>query len=346
MRTWYSSPPARDWTGTAVESAARSFHESLPGYAPTPLTDLPDLAAELGVGRVLVKDESQRLGLPAFKMLGAAWAAHQVLERSPGAMLVAATDGNHGRAVARTAAQHGVAATVFVPEFLIPETVALIESEGARVLRTAGDHTDAVERAAAFADEAPGRELLQDTAFDGYEQVPAWIVEGYLTLTEEIDAALGREPDLVAVPVGVGTLAEAVVRYYRRPESSHPVVLSVEPDTASCVIESLAAGERREVATGETVMAGMNCRTVSAASWPVLRDGVDAAVTVSDADALAAVDDLAERNVSAGPCGASTLAAARAVLGAPARRADLDLGPDAVIVLLSTEENRDFRPAG
>src|SRR6516164_8784422 len=177
MMSWYSSPAARDWTGPPVPCDAYTFHRSLPGYAPTPLVPVPGLAAELGVGQVLVKDESSRLGLPAFKVLGASWACRQVLQRRPGATLVTATDGNHGRAVARMAAHFGVAATVFVPVVMLPETAARIADEGAQVVWVDGGYDDAVRWAAAFAADRPGRALVQDTAWAGYEQVPAWIVQ-------------------------------------------------------------------------------------------------------------------------------------------------------------------------
>src|SRR6516165_5315722 len=203
MMFWYSCPAARDWTVRPARGDAYAFHRSLPGYAPTPLVPVPALAAELGARRVLVKDESSRLGLPAFKVLGASWACRQVLERRPGAMLVTATDGNHGRAVARMAAHFGVGATVFVPVVMLPQTAARIADEGAKVVWVDGGYDDAVRWAAAFAADQPGRALVQDTAWAGYEEVPAWIVQGYQTLLEEIDTQLGGAPDLVTVPVGV-----------------------------------------------------------------------------------------------------------------------------------------------
>jgi len=339
VTAWYFSDNARDWEAPATDVGALEFHRSLPGYAPTPLTDLPGLADELGVGRVLVKDESARLGLPAFKVLGASWACRQVLDRRPGVRLVTATDGNHGRAVARTAARLGAGATVFVPAVMLPETAARIAAEGAEVVRVEGDYDHAVRVAAAYADE-PGRALVQDTAWDDYTEVPAWIVEGYQTLLREVDDELdstGASADLVAVPVGVGSLAEAVVRHYRQPDGPRPQVLSVEPDTAACLLESLAAGRPEVVPTGATVMAGLNCGTVSEAAWPVLRHGLDAAISVDDEAALRAVDDLGLLGVSSGPCGAATLAGVRAALTHPERRAALGLRPDAVLVLLSTE---------
>jgi diaminopropionate ammonia-lyase len=337
MMSWYSSPAARDWTGPSAPRDAYAFHRSLPGYAPTPLVPVPAIAAELGVGRVLVKDESSRLGLPAFKVLGASWACRQVLGRCPGTTLVTATDGNHGRAVARMAAHFGVEATVFVPGVMLPEAAALIAEEGAQVVWVGGDYDAAVRRAAEFAGARTGRTLVQDTAWDGYEEVPAWIVQGYQTLLEEVDAQLDGPPDLVVVPVGVGSLAEAVVRHYRRPGAAHPRVLLAEPDTAACVLASLTADRPVTVPTAATVMAGLNCGTVSASAWPVLRAGCDAAIAVSDHDALRAVGDLGRLGVSSGPSGAATLAGVRAALSGPGRRAALDLGGDAVVVLLSTE---------
>ncbi len=337
MNTWYSRPEAREWSSRPSRSSARSFHRSLPGYTPTPLVDLPGLAAELGVGRVLVKDESSRMGLPAFKVLGASWACKQVLERRPDATLVTATDGNHGRAVARMARHFGTTATVFVPQVMLAATAALIESEGAEVVWVDGDYDETVRAAARHAAAESNRALVQDTAWDGYEEVPAWIVDGYRTLLEEVDEALGRAPDLVAVPVGVGSLVEAVIAHYRQPRSEHPRVLSVEPDTAACVLTSLVEGHPASVPTRDTVMAGLNCGTISASAWPVLRSGCDAATSVTDEEALRASADLRSLGVSSGPCGAATLAGVRATLDDAPRRAALDLPDEAVIVLLSTE---------
>jgi diaminopropionate ammonia-lyase len=339
---WYLSSSARTWTAAAASAEALTFHRAMPGYEPTQLVDVPELAAELGVGRVLVKDESARLGLPAFKILGASWACQQVQSRTPGVHLAAATDGNHGRAVARMAAHFGVGATVFIPAVMLPATADRIAGEGATVIRIDGDYDEAVRQAAAFADEQPDRALVQDTAWDGYTDIPAWIIDGYRTLLLEVDAELaaaGMTADLLAVPVGVGSLAEAVVRHYRQSGGPRPGVLSVEPDTAACVLASLHEQRPMTVPTADTVMAGLNCGTISGSAWPVLRDGLDAAVAVSDDEALRAVEDLGRLGVSSGPCGAATLAGVRAALIDPQRRAALHLDPTAVVVLLSTEGN-------
>ncbi|HUP83777.1 MAG TPA: diaminopropionate ammonia-lyase [Candidatus Limnocylindria bacterium] len=338
---WISRPAARPWTCAPLASGARAFHASLPDYAPTPLTQIPALAAELGVGRLFVKDESSRLGLPAFKALGASWAIRRALDqrgaRADGQphVFVCATDGNHGRAVARFAARLGHRAIVVVAPGIHPAAVEAIRAEGAEVVEGATSYDDAVERAASIAAAADGI-LIQDTSWPGYEQIPTWIVEGYETLCAEVDEQLGAAgagaPDLVVVPVGVGSLAQAVIAHYRSSSAtSRPAILAVEPQAAACVLASLRAGEPKTIETSDTVMAGLNCGTPSSLAWPYLRDGLDAAVAINDATCLTAVTDLARLGINAGPCGAAALAALRAVRG------ELDLRRDAVVVLLSTE---------
>ncbi|WP_073948196.1 diaminopropionate ammonia-lyase [Streptomyces kebangsaanensis] len=350
---WIARPGARPWRCAPAPAEVRGFHAALPDYAPTPLTALPSLAVELGVGRVFVKDESCRLGLPAFKALGASWAVHRTLaERAanggePGPVtLVTATDGNHGRAVARTARRLGQHAHVFVPRGVHPRAVAAIAAEQAKVTEVPGAYDEAVRRAAEEAD-APDAVLVQDTAWPGYERIPGWIVEGYSTLCAEIDEQLAAEgavegPDLVSIPVGVGSLAQAVVTHYRsRPFGrGAPALLSVEPESAACVLESLILGEPVSVTTDDTTMAGLNCGTPSSIAWPFLHRGLDAAVAVPDADSTRAAGDLAALDVSSGPCGAAALAGIRTVLtgaGAGARRTALGLDATSVVVLLSTE---------
>jgi diaminopropionate ammonia-lyase len=362
--SWFSHPGARQWRTRKVWTPARDFHESFPGYAPTPLHEVPELARELGVGRVFVKDESSRLGLPAFKMLGASWAVAQLIATRAGLRhptletirqaastdltLVTATDGNHGRAVARMAKLIGASARVFVSAVVLQQTLDAIASEGAEIVRVDDDYDAAVRAASAHAQRQPRAQLVQDTAWEGYTQVPAWIVEGYETLFDEADeqlvAAGLAQPHLVAVPTGVGSLLQAAIAHYRsRAGSDAPAILSVEPTTAACVLTSLVAGGPTSVETDASVMAGLNCGSISTAAWPYVRDGLDAAVAVTDADALRAVDDLRSAGISSGPSGAASLAGARAVLlgdAARERRQELDIAEEPVIVLLSTEGDR------
>ncbi|MCT9092327.1 diaminopropionate ammonia-lyase [Streptomyces sp. ASQP_92] len=350
---WTARPGARAWRCGPAPAEVRNFHATLPGYASTPLSELPVLARELGVGRVFVKDESCRLGLPAFKALGASWAVHRVLaERAASGArpspltLVTATDGNHGRAVAHVARLLGQHAHVFVPRGVHPRAVAAIVAERARVTEVAGPYDEAVRLAAEAAASADAV-LVQDTAWPGYERIPGWIVEGYSTLCAEVDEQLAAErvaggPGLVVVPVGVGSLAQAVVTHYRSGPAGRraPALLSVEPRSAACVLESLRRGAPVSVATGHTSMAGLNCGTPSSIAWPYLRHGLDAAVAVPDSEAARAAASLAGLGVSSGPCGAAALAGLRAALtgtGAEERRAALGIDPSSVVVLLSTE---------
>ncbi|WP_347354962.1 pyridoxal-phosphate dependent enzyme, partial [Intrasporangium sp.] len=257
----FLNPAARAWRTDGVTGDPRAFHRSLPGYAPTPLRDLPDIARRLGLGRVLAKDESDRFGLPAFKLLGASYAVHRAVEQQRPAALVTATDGNHGRALARTGRLLGLPVHVYVPAGVHPQAVAAIESEQAAVHRVAGDYDEAVRHARAAAADL-GALLVQDTAWPGYERIPGWVVDGYATMFEEVDEQLARlqvAPDVVVVPVGVGSLALAALRHYRdRSRTQVPALVSVEPDCAACVLASLHAGEPTSVVTGETIMAGLN----------------------------------------------------------------------------------------
>ncbi|WP_327000109.1 pyridoxal-phosphate dependent enzyme [Dactylosporangium sp. NBC_01737] len=283
----------RDWVcGTAPTAAVRDFHRSLPGYAPTRLAPLPGLARTAGVARMFAKDESNRLGLPAFKALGASWAIHRaLLDRAPAGpvTVVTATDGNHGRAVARFARQFGHRAAVFVPDGVHPTAVQAIRDEGADVTHVPGDYDAAVRRAAQTA--GPDTILVQDMGWGGYEQVPGWIVDGYTTLFAELDEQLREHglthPDVLVVPAGVGSLLQAALTHYRSGPAPHgTAVLSVEPRSAACVLASVAAGHPVTVATGVTSMAGLNCGTVSSLAWPCISRGLDACVAV-DEDAAA-----------------------------------------------------------
>jgi diaminopropionate ammonia-lyase len=317
----------------------RRFHETLPDYAVTPLLTLPTVAETLGLGAVLVKDESLRLGLPAFKMLGASWAVHRALQRSTcdTPRLVTATDGNHGRAVARMAALMRLPATIVIPRGVSERAIELIRSEGAEVRVLDVSYDDAVAQAAALTDADPNALLVQDTSWPGYEEVPQWIVDGYATLFDEAAeqaAELGAGIDLVVVPAGVGSLAHAAVTFARSRTDCR--VVAVEPEVADCLRASLAAGALTSVPTGQTNMAGLNCGTPAYLAWPDLQHGLVGAVVVNDQAATRAVAELAALGLDAGPCGAAGLAALRILAVEPAR-SQFGLGPDARVLLLNTE---------
>jgi diaminopropionate ammonia-lyase len=346
-----------------------AYHRKLPGYARTRLAALPVLARELGVGRILVKDESSRLGLPAFKALGASWAVYRVLrERLGGEIgpwatleelnarleplrpltLVAATDGNHGRAVAHMAQLFGLGARIFVPRDMVAARRQAIASEGAEVVVVDGSYDDAVARSAR---EAGVRTLvISDTAWPGYTEVPSGVIEGYSTIFREIDDELtqrGEEgPDVVLVQIGVGALAAATVRYCLRPDAQkRPVIVGVEPVGAACALASIQAGKLVTLpGPQESIMAGLNCGTPSLVAWPLMSSGIRAFVAVEDERAREAMRALAREGIVAGETGGSGLAGLLELLRGPeagARRVELGIGDETRVLVIVTEGATD-----
>lgn len=333
--------------------AVQAFHCKLPGYAPTPLVEAAPIAARLGVRRVWVKDESRRLGLPAYKILGASWATFRALEdrfgkfrpwetlediaaqmRGRGSLeLVTASEGNHGRAVARMARWLGLRAHILLPASADQDRLERIRSEGARITIINGSYDDAVKNAAQL--EGGLNLVISDTAWEGYEKVPGWVVEGYSTLFREVDAQLASagagQPDVVAAQMGVGSLAAAVVRHYRQAGSSARII-GVEPEGAACVLESVRAGRLVDLpGPFDPRMGGLNCGRASLVAWRCLEKGLSGCACVSTAVAEEAAAALAGEGVESSPCGAAGLA------GLMRHGRVLGLRPSDSVLIVSTE---------
>jgi diaminopropionate ammonia-lyase len=310
------------------DAAPMAFHRRLPGYAPTPVVDAPALATELSASQVSIKDESRRFGLPAFKILGASWAVYRLLLSMLGSepdwqnldelrsafgpigplALVAATDGNHGRAVAHMAALLGYESQILVPKGTAVARINGIASEGANVTVVDGTYDDAVRESAARADDRTL--VVSDTSWDGYVEVPRTVIEGYSTIFSEVAAQLAEPPEVVVIPMGVGALLAAAVAHYAR----NATVVAVEPVSAACGLQSAAAGHPVVVpGPHDSIMAGLNCGTVSPIAWPVVARGVDLFVAINDAAAEQAMRDLATIGIVAGETGAASLAGLRAL---------------------------------
>lgn len=342
---------------SAADPAVLAFHRGWPGYSPTPLRRAPAAARALGVAAVWVKDESARLGMPSFKILGASWAAHRMLCSMLGAdprrlsladlaerlaplrplVLVAATDGNHGRAVARVAALLGLDAHILVPSNMAPARIEALHGEGARITVVHGGYDDAVAASAELADDR--HVVISDTAWPGYVGPPSWVIDGYSTLSQEIDQQLAQlgvpEPTWVGVQTGVGAFAASIVRHFGTTCS----VVGVEPTMADCVLASIEAGRPVRIpGPQDSIMSGLNCGTPSLVAWPDVRDGIDWFAAVEDADAVLAMRVLAEDGIVAGESGAAGLA------GFLAFRSELGLRPDDTVLVVSTEGATD--PAG
>ena len=214
----------------------QTFHKSLPGYSVTPLEKLSQLAKKTGVDSILIKDESKRFGIQAFKSLGASWAIHCYLKENPGEYtFCTATDGNHGRAVAWSARIHHQKALVFMPAHTARSRILNIEKEGAEVRIIQGDYDTCVKISSETARQK-GYVLIQDTSWTGYEKIPALITEGYYTQIHEIIQQLESENkkpefDIVFLQSGVGSWAASVATYLQHLSGkSKPNIVIIEPN--------------------------------------------------------------------------------------------------------------------
>lgn len=356
----------------AATEAPWAFHHTLPDYAPTPLVRLPGLARALGVGAVLVKDEPHRFGLNAFKGLGGIYAlaraAGEVLglagpltwerlqtpaarQALAGVEFVTATDGNHGRGVAWAARRLGCRAHVYLPAGSVPARAQAILDAGAveaEILPLSYD--DTVAHAARLAREK-GWRLIQDTSWPGYEDVPAWIVQGYTTMAREAAEQLEElglaRPTHVFLQAGVGAMAGGVLGYLAaRYGEAAPDFLIAEPEDIPCIYASAQAGQPRRVeGQAGTIMAGLNCGTPCSLTWPVLRDLARWYAACPDAVAEEGMRLLGRPHpgdpaVVSGESGAVTAGLLARLAQSPLRQ-DLGLGEDSVVLLFSTEGDTD-----
>jgi diaminopropionate ammonia-lyase len=345
------TPP--DLFSDAELSAVVEFFRTYPGYAPTPLHLLNAYAAELGIAEIMVKDESSRLGLNAFKISGVVYAVHQSKLRGEirdGSALACATAGNHGRAVAHAARVMNLRAHVYMHKGSSPARIQAIASEGAQVTIVDGTYDDAVTRVVEDANKN-GWCVVSDTSWEGYEAIPHDIMAGYTMLLAEAAEQWSAIPDAVFVQAGVGGLAGAIVGGLQKMfGASSPKIVCCEPTNAACVLESLRAG-KSETFPGslETMMAGLSAGTVSAIAWPVLSAGLDAAVAITDNECRSAIYRMAhpaggDPQIIAGESGASGIA----TLAAVTREADLRpvrdflaLTPDSRVFVINTEGATD-----
>jgi diaminopropionate ammonia-lyase len=303
----------------------RGFFASRPDLAPTPLTALPSLARRLGLGGLFIKDETSRFGLNAFKTAGATFAVATLLDRGEihrGDTLVCASEGNHGRAVARAARDAGCQARVYMATSVASARVEAIQGEGALVVLVDGTYDDAVRQMAAEA-ASNGWLVISDTGWPGYDEIPRLIMLGYTRLMDEAEAAWspGPPPDAIFVPAGVGGLLAAVASWaHWRFGNARPRVIGVEPESAACVQQAVTHGPRATL-TGpfDTVMGGLRCGEISHTAYEALRTLVDGYVAIEDDWAFEAMRRLAAPDhgdpaIRAGASGAAALGGVMATL--------------------------------
>jgi len=304
---------------TETLNAVLKFHKSI-GNKSTPLVDLPGLANDLGVKSVFIKDDSQRLGLNAFKGLGASYAMHKQLEKNPNIeVFCTATDGNHGKAVAWMARKLSKKAVIYMPKGTVSDRVKAIEKEGAKVIVIDGGYDDAVKKAYDKVDSFTDTNswcLVQDTAWAGYEEIPTDIMRGYLTQAHEITEQIKQNDiNIIFLQSGVGSWAASIIMYMLTFWKTPPLFISVEPHSANCLFKSIQSAKRVSVKNDETTaMAGLDCGTVSTEAWKILKHGIYGALSISDSlmeDAVRVFANPIQNDIQiiSGESGASPLAA-------------------------------------
>ena len=339
--------------GIAEAREALCFHRTLPGYAPTPLIELKSFAARLGINRFFVKDESPRFGLNAFKGLGGSFAMHAVADGRKNLRFITATDGNHGRGVAWAARSMGHRAIVYMPAGSASERLENIRKLGAEAEITELCYDDTVRLAAKTAEEN-GCILLQDTAWEGYETVPALIMQGYTTMGAEIKEQLsGTVPTHIFLQAGVGAFAGAMTSYFADAYTEHkPTVVIVEPEGADCLYRTASADDSILHFCGSdihTVMAGLCCGEPCSIAWDILQKHADFVVTCPDAVAEDGMRLYAhplgeDPRIVSGESGAVTGGLIAALMEKPENaglRDLLGLGADSVVLCISTEGDTD-----
>lgn len=356
------------------EEKVRNYHQSFPMYQPTPLAKLPETAKSLGLGAVYVKDESYRFGLNAFKVLGGSYAIGRYLAQKLGKDIsevgyeelvseknrkllgeitfVTATDGNHGRGVAWTANQMKQHSVVYMPKGSAAERLANIRAEGADASITELNYDDAVRLANRQAEEK-GWVMVQDTAWDGYEDIPTWIMQGYGTMGLEALEQLPEKPTHIFLQAGVGSMAGAVTGLFSSVYGKdRPTIVIVEPDKADCLFRTAKADDGKlHPVTGDmnTIMAGLACGEPCSIGRKVLSDYADYFISCPDYAAAEGMRILGnpagqDDRVVSGESGAAAFGCVACIMKDPALeeiRNMLKLDKDSRVLFFSTEGDTD-----
>lgn len=356
---------------------AIAFHKSFPEYAVTPLANLKNLAAYLGVKSIYVKDESYRFGLNAFKVLGGSFAIGNYIadqlgmdignlpyERLIGDEIrtklgditfVTATDGNHGRGIAWTANRLKQKSVVYMPKGSSEERLNNIRLLGAEASITDMNYDEAVRLANRNA-EKNGWVMVQDTAWPGYENIPTWIMQGYTTMAYEVVEQLGGEkPTHIFLQAGVGAMSGGLTGFFADlyGDDQRPIITIIEPDKADCIFRTAEANDGKlHYVEGDmdSIMAGLCCGEPCTIGWNVLRDHADNFISIDDSIAALGMRILGnpikdDPRVISGESGAATLGLVAEVLRNTKYeyvKKELQLDENSRILCFSTEGATDL----
>lgn len=358
---------------------ARKFHESFPQYKETPLVDLKSMSEYLGLGSIHVKDESYRFGLNAFKVLGGSFAMARYIANelhkdiseitydyltSPKlkdefgqATFFSATDGNHGRGVAWSANKLGQKSVILMPKGSTKTRFDNIAKEGAKVTIEEVNYDECVRMAAAQCKELTDKGLpavvVQDTAWEGYTEIPTYIMQGYGTMSSEAVEEMGERPTHIFVQAGVGSLAGAVVGYFtNKYKDNPPKFIICETSVADCLYQGAVANDgniRKVDGEMDSIMAGLCCGEPSTISWDILRNHVTCFCSLDDDIAARGMRMLGcpikeDKSIVSGESGAAPFGALATIMLQDAYadlRKELGLGKDSKVLLFSTEGDTD-----
>ncbi|WP_333648710.1 diaminopropionate ammonia-lyase [Lacrimispora sp.] len=353
---------------------AMAFHKSFPEYTVTPLMNLKSLAKTLGVKSIHVKDESYRFGLNAFKILGGSYCigtyiaealgvdiselsydkiiSEEVKARVGDITFVTATDGNHGRGIAWTANRIGQKSVVYMPSGSAQERLDNIKALGADASITDLNYDDAVRLAEVRANEN-GWVMVQDTAWEGYNKIPNWIMQGYMTMAlEAVEQLKGEKPTHIFLQAGVGAMAGAIAGYFTNlyHAEERPVIVIVEPNKADCIYRTAEKGEVQAVKGDmNTIMAGLACGEPCTIGWDVLKNSADHFISMPDYIAAKGMRILGnplgeDRKVISGESGAATVGFVAEVMQNESMdflRKRIGLNEDSRVLCFSTEGDTD-----
>jgi len=361
--------PSASIMGIDKVSRAAAFFKSIPLYRQTPLYCLPEMAAYLGVASIYVKDESRRFGLNAFKALGGAYAMARYIAQKAGAgdidwdtlisdevrgkvgsvTFFTATDGNHGRGVAWAASKLRQKSVVYMPAGSTQHRLQRIRNEGADASITDLNYDDAVRLASEHAANTPGGVVVQDTAWEGYEEIPRWIMQGYGVMAAEADRQMGVPPTHILVQAGVGSLAGAITGFFTNLyPNAKPKIGVVEASNYDCLYRSALAGQIRRLGGHPgTIMAGLACGEPNTIAWDILHDHADCFISAPDYMAVQGMRMYSsplgtDPRVISGESGAVTLGVlAHAMLNMKILRAKFGLDEHSRVLLFSTEGDTD-----
>ena len=357
----------------------RDFHKSFPQYSATPLAALDNLASELGIGGIYVKDESHRFGLNSFKALGCTFALAAYIAQTLGISVwdmnyhtlpeaarrlgeftfFAATDGNHGRAVAWAARELGQKAVIYMNKGCPQVRLEHILREGAEASISELNYDDTIRFVSELAEKTPNSVIIQDTAWEGYEEIPGWIMQGYAVMALEACEQMhniGTAPTHILLQAGVGAFAGSaqgfVSNFYG---GKAPASFVVEPSAAACHYLSALRGDGKPAKVGgdmKTIMAGLACGEPGAISWDILKNKSAYFATIDDSDAARGMRVLGaplrgDPRVISGESGAASMGFLMELMTSDdlsELRKHAGIGPDSRILLFSTEGDTD--PAG